>query len=111
MNVAYNYGQGLTWESEYSWNFVSNLKMNNSGYGANHISPYFVTCYPSTVTEQLRPSTPAILMTKAVYDKYRKARPNAEPVKFGWLQEIDIEVPEYKGEVFGGDFVFKAFLS
>jgi len=40
-------------------------------------------------------TTPAILMTKAVYDGFRRALPEAAEIKNGWFKKIDITIPDY----------------
>jgi len=109
VRVGYNYGHGLVWKTESPWHFTANLRMQPSGNGAYHIDPHFQTCYPVTEMVETRSQTPAILMTKAVYDGFRSARPQADILVNKWLRRVDVSVPEYSGEVYGGDFWFKIF--
>lgn len=60
-------------------------------------------------SETMRPATPPILMTQAVFDGYRKASPNAPAVVNDWYKQVPVSVAGYDGNVFGGDVIFSAF--
>ena len=56
-------------------------------------------------------SVPPILMTKAVYDGYRHAKPNAKSITEKWYSLRKVKVSGYTGEVYGGDVIYNEFKS
>lgn len=44
-------------------------------------------------------------MTKAVYDGYKSANPNADSIKNGWFSKKSINVRDYSGDIYGGDVI------
>jgi hypothetical protein len=44
-------------------------------------------------------------MTKAVYDGYKSANPNAESIKNGWFSRKSISVRDHSGDIYGGDVI------
>lgn len=111
VNVAYNYfGIGtLTYAEEWPQEFVQQFTYDPSRRLMIHSNPAFHSFTTLTRRYVSRPKTPAILMTKVVYDGFRAARPVAVEIKNGWFKEIDIQIPDYNGKVYGGDVILTAF--
>lgn len=109
VKVGYDYGYGLTYNDEWPSTFIQQFSLNYLTGIYHHWNPAFRSF--STFEEKCvtRESTPAILMTKLVYDGFRAACPDAESIKNGWFKEINVAIPEYSGKVFGGDVIYTAF--
>lgn len=96
---------GWDWQDQTLETFVGDLETAYVG-GINvirHKNPRYKAFIPTVRTVQIRPETPPILMTAAVWRTYRTARPAASPVKGNWFKPVSISVPGYAGGVFGGD--------
>jgi adenylate cyclase len=65
------------------------------------------------VTERLvtRKATPPILMSAAIYEGFRSARPLAPAIRDGWFGRYDVTIPGHSGEVYGGNVIYVAFKS
>jgi adenylate cyclase len=110
VQVLYNRGLfGSFWVTERPREFVSKLVMRPNRFGANHTDPGFQTCYPVKETIVLTPSTPPILMTRSVFEGLRSANPDRECLKKGWFKKVNVSVPDYAGDIFGGDVIFTVF--
>jgi adenylate cyclase len=106
------FGLGQAAVSEWIWEdvelkeFVGRLKLTY-GPGASpitHQDPSFRSFYLST--KERTTSAPPILMTKTVYDGFRKANPHCNSVQRGWWQPVSLYVPGYSGGIFGGNLIF-----
>lgn len=110
VRVLYDYGAfGSVWNTETPWEFVDNLTIHPTGIGAMHKSFSFKTCYPVKETIQLKPGTPPILMTQSVFNGFKSANPNRDCIRNNLFKKVDAHVPDYDGEIFGGDVVFNIF--
>jgi class 3 adenylate cyclase len=65
--------------------------------------------FAATQSVQTRPKTPAILMTKAVYDGYKAAKPNAKDIANGWWKRVNVQVPGNRQPIYGGDVYWTNF--
>lgn len=109
IDVAYSsalFGKWI-WLKEYPHNFVQNLEAINGVI--KHKNPTYMTHLHDTEEYEEQPDTPPILMTAPVFNGFKAARPNDESVKGGWFKKIRVEVPGYKGDVYGGDVIKTAF--
>jgi class 3 adenylate cyclase len=104
VRVAYNFGWGPIWQTENPWDFASNLRMRTSG-GADHTNPAFQTCFPINETAELRPATPPILITRAVYAGIKAANPELA----NWFKRVSVQIPGFNDDVFGADVIFTIF--
>jgi adenylate cyclase len=97
--------------SEWTWGdvelkeFVGRMELT---YGAGpptitHRDPLFRSFFLST--KHSTTSTPPILMTKTVYDGFRKANPQRNSVQHGWWKPVSLVVPGYSGGIFGADLI------
>ena len=85
--------------------FVGSLSVDYVPTAIRHKNQTFASFYMATRQVEIRPKTPPILMTEAVWDQYRKAKPATPSVKEGWVKKIEIKVPGYNGNVFGCDVI------
>ncbi|MEI6420573.1 MAG: adenylate/guanylate cyclase domain-containing protein [Lentisphaerota bacterium] len=108
--VGYNFGSGLKFYEEYPHLFVKNFTFNPLTGMMHHNSPAFKSFYMTTDNVVMREKTPPILMTKQVYDGFRAAKPDAIELKSGWLHKVNVTIPEYSGQIFGGDIIYKVFV-
>jgi hypothetical protein len=96
------------WENVELKEFVSRLNLT---YGLaaptiTHRDPSFRSFILST--KERTNTTPAILMTKGVYDGFRKADPQRDSIQRGLWKPISLFVPGYTGGVYGGDVTFSS---
>jgi len=96
------------WREEWPSDFVQNLEVKYAPTRIEHASPNFESFYTLPVTLEIRPSTPPILMTKAVWDGYKAAKPNDAAVKRMMFDRVEIEASAYNGEIYGGDVIYPA---
>jgi adenylate cyclase len=111
-NALNPFGLAQAMGSEWIWDdvelkeFVGRLK---STYGPTastitHRDPLFRDFY--LATREWITSTPPILMTKTVYDGFRKANPQRDSLQRGLWRPVSLFVPGYNGGIFGGDVIF-----
>lgn len=75
------------------------------------VDPGVDAFFAHTRSVQTRPKTPAILMTKAVYDGYKAAKPNASGIVNGWWKRVHVQVPGNTQPIYGGDVHWTNFKS
>jgi adenylate cyclase len=95
------------WFNEYPVNFVKNLE--TSGGRITHKNPNYRSHIHTAEYLTTRQATKPILMTAPVYNGFRIARPEDKSIKNGWFAKVDVEVPGYRGDVYGGDVHFTTF--
>lgn len=98
-------GPYVNWREEYWPDFMRGLGRDHLRRGWFHNDPTVDAFVLSKKKVVLRPATPPILMTKAVYEGYKTAAPTEE----GWWKPINVKVPGYDSEVYGGDVIWSAF--
>jgi hypothetical protein len=109
VNVAYNHGGQLVWREEaphlfiqkFSWNALRGLMVHNDSA--------FLGFQWMVREHESRVATPPILMSKSVYDGFRSARPNAIELQNGWFERIQLSLPDYNGEIYGGSVIWSIF--
>ena len=111
LRVGYDsFGLGtLTYVDEWPHIFVQQFTRNPSTGQMVHNNPSFRSFFSVIERSVKRSATPPILMTKIVYDGFRVACPEALAVRNGWFKQVKIEIPEYSGNVYGGDVIYKIF--
>ena len=103
-------GLHLPLTNQWLWNdktyeqFLNRLKVTYTR-DLRHEDEYF-SCFFLTTLGPYSYSNSSILMTKTVYDGFKKDRPDANSIKNGWWSKKDIDVRDYNGEVYGGDVIF-----
>jgi adenylate cyclase len=110
VKVAYRDAAGIFYyQDEYPHVFVRQFTHNGLSGLMMHNNPEFHSF--STFTKEYigRELTPPILMTKAVYDGFRASRPSAIELKNGWFRPINVQVPEYDGQIYGGNVIWAIF--
>jgi adenylate cyclase len=90
------------WQSKPYEQFINDLESTSSRM-LKHKDSYFYTFFKTTISRS--ESHSPILMTKAVYDGYKLANPNADSIKNGWISKKSINVRDYDGDVYGGDVI------
>lgn len=101
----YPYTQKWLWQHKSYDQFIQDLETTNSRmlkHKDEHFKSYFKTA--NTTSETHSP----ILITKAVYDGFKKARPNADSIKNSWWSKRSLKVRDYDGDIYGGDVIFLA---
>lgn len=94
------------WRDESLEGFLSQIEVEYVPARMVHKRADFATFYLSSETKTVREATPAILMTAAVWQGFRKAKPNSNMVKTPLFRKIAVQVSGYSGDVFGGDVIF-----
>jgi hypothetical protein len=89
--------------------FIQQFTRNPSTGMMVHNNPAYRSFYTASERYVKRPATPPILMTRKVYDGFRVARPQAPELKGGWFKLVPIDIPDYAGEVYGGDVIYTVF--
>lgn len=112
LRVGYDFfGLGnITYLNEFPHKFIQQFTYNPLTGIYYHNNPAY-RCF-SVVQEDsvIKEETPAILMTKEVYDGFRSTKPEAIELAKGWFRPINLNIPEYSGQVFGGDVIYKIFI-
>jgi class 3 adenylate cyclase len=98
----YPYINDWHWQSKPYEQFIDDLEETSSRM-LRHKDEYFYTFFKTTICHS--ESHSPILMTKAVYDGYKSANPNADSIKNGWLSKKSINVRDYSGDIYGGDVI------
>lgn len=111
--VGSNSGSTSDWDwSEIDMEeFLENLEVEYSGSDQppklKHKNPRFQSFFMTTqFTDR---SVPPILMTKVVWDGYKRAHPQSLSVVNSWFKKQSVKVPGYTGEIYGGDVYKSAF--
>lgn len=107
VNVCLNRGTGPFWIYEWPGEFVKSFSKNL--YGPGMFRPGFVEHRYEMFKDTVRPKTPPILMTEAVYNGLKRERPQSNEFKDGWLKTIGLKIPEYSGTIYGCDAIFPIF--
>jgi adenylate cyclase len=100
---------GLTYYEEAPHVFTQQFQFNALTAMMHHSNPRFHSFATFDKNVETRPKTPAILMTKAVYDGFKAARPKAIEIENGWFSRQTVHIPEHTGDLYGGDVVYTAF--
>lgn len=99
----------FSWCAESVFDFLSRLKNQHFFPCVNmfkHEDEHVFAALPTTRQVQVSSKTPAILMTRAVYDGYRAKHPADASIVNGWYKRCYVSVPGYDDAVFGGDVIF-----
>lgn len=70
-----------------------------------HKDPHFSSFIKTTLGPYTTANRP-ILITKAVYDGFKKACPQEPSIINNWWKNEDLTVKDYSGEVYGADIIF-----
>jgi adenylate cyclase len=112
---AVNVGRHYPAINQFSWgvvstqDFVGALSTESpllSGNYFKHSDEYVFAALPTTRNVQITPKTPAILMTRVVYDGFRAKHPREQSILQNWYKRCYVSVPGYADAIFGGDVIF-----
>jgi len=115
LNVVYDRGTILTGQnyvSDWDWPHTFVQKLKDTGYPSyalKHVDPAYRGFYIHEWPSETTAATPPILMSRLVWDGFRRAKPEDESVKNGWFQKVDVDVAGLESQVFGGDVIFTIF--
>jgi class 3 adenylate cyclase len=99
----YPYIKDWHWQTKPYGEFIDDLQPTNSRM-LRHKDEHFHSFFKTSISRSQ--SYSPILMTKAVYDGFKAARPDDEAIKKDWLTKKNISVKDYDGDVYGGDVIF-----
>ena len=71
-----------------------------------HVNPAFHSFESVHRVVTIREATPAILMSKRVYDGFKAARPGAIELREGWLESVNVEIAGYTEPVYGTNVIY-----
>jgi adenylate cyclase len=100
---------GLRYADQYANEFLKQFRFNVLTNTWVHQDPSYVTFQMIEESCTLKIKTPPILMSKQIYDGFRAARPDSPCLLNGWFEKIVAKIPEYTGEVYGGDVIYTIF--
>ncbi len=112
---ALNVGRATPALKDWNWrregwiNFLKGFTRDYIKGGWKHADPQVSAYFVSNETMTLRPATPSILMTQAVFNGFKVAEPNHSTFTKKLWKEVEVSVPGYTGKVFGGDAVWTVF--
>ena len=95
-----------TWVDETPSAFLSQLEVHYSPSRLTHKNSNFQYFYVKQQRHEARAATPPILLTSAVWNGFKKAKPNSLSVQNSLFNKVAVEVPGHSGETYGGDVVF-----
>ncbi|PHQ58724.1 MAG: hypothetical protein COC10_13890 [Sphingobium sp.] len=101
----YPYTDKWFWQSKLYEEFIDDLQPTYSRM-LRHKEEYFHSFFKTSIS--LSQSHSPILMTQAVYDGFKAARPDDDAIKNHWLIKKNIVVRDFDGVIYGGDVVFSA---
>jgi adenylate cyclase len=109
LDVVYMRGGQLIHRQEFPHTFSEAFTFNPATGMMHHADPTFhsFTTFKQKWVE--KEAMPPILMSKRVYDGFRRAQPNAPSIVNGWFKPVQIEIPGYTEQAYGGDVIFLAF--
>jgi class 3 adenylate cyclase len=110
LKVAYNYFGSLTYVDEWPHIFTQQFTHDPARGSMIHSNPAFHSFRAVTQRFVMRPSTPAILMSKRVYEGFKKARPLAIELEKGWFAQVKVTIADVPGEIYGGNVTYTSFL-
>lgn len=101
----------LAWQDETLETFVGHFEQKSYLFPRSwNIKDNFIASFFATSRRvKTRTATPAILMTKAVYDGYKAAKPQAPGIVNRWWHKVEVEVPGNRQPIYGGDVVWISF--
>ncbi|MGX5433377.1 adenylate/guanylate cyclase domain-containing protein [Bacillus toyonensis] len=110
----YSHLSDLQWYSYSQDEFLNKrIEANYTSPTLKHIDDSFRCFFTSTkfTTNAKEVSIPSILMSKEVYEGFKKAVPSDASIEKNlWHIQKDVSISGYNGEVYGGDVIFTSFL-
>jgi adenylate cyclase len=109
VNVAYLRGGQLVYFEEIPHLLVNSFTYDPLRRLMVHRDPTFHSFHTITRKHVTKAATPSILMTKRVYDGFRQARPNAPCLANGWFAPVNLRIPGYTEQAYGGNVIYTLF--
>lgn len=115
VNAAFQTSSGLDdfkwrWQTVKPWDFINHIEMSSTGSNAlRHKDSRFRSFFISSDWTSLKEETPPILMSRAVFDGFKSAKPDLDGNKVEWFREVKVEVPGFSDKVFGCDIIYTTF--
>lgn len=100
--IAPSEGKGWEWFTETPSAFLSQLEVQYCPSRITHKRSDFGSFCVVSERVEIKAGTPPILMTKAVWNGFKKERPNSAAVQKALFKKIDIVVTGYTDEIYGG---------
>lgn len=97
---------GWTWVTETVPAFLSQLQVNYVPSRITHKNINFGSFYVLDEPVTTKPDTPPILMTAAVWNGFKKARPGSTSVRDALFAPVEVTVPGYTDVIFGGRAIY-----
>lgn len=107
LKVAYLRNGSLVYVDEWPHIFVQSFSFNQITGMMTHYDPTFHSFYAVAETIEMRSATPPILMSKRVYDGFRREKPSAPSLINNWFKPVSVEIPGYTEQTYGGDVIFQ----
>lgn len=92
-----------TWKTRTYEQFINDLETTYSRM-LRHKDQYF-NAFCKTTTAHSVTHVP-ILITEAVFDGFKKARPDSDSIRNGWWSKKKLDIRDHDGDVYGGDIIF-----
>lgn len=93
-----------SWTDQTFEAFLDNLQQTSSR-NLVHKEEYFKAFFVHNLGPYFYRNSP-ILMTKAVFEGFKKARPSADSIKNGWWEKESLSVRDYDGDIYGGSVIY-----
>ncbi|MEH1888225.1 MAG: hypothetical protein V7K92_01780 [Nostoc sp.] len=97
--------QKWSWVDKYYEEFIDDL-LPTFSQNLVQKDEYFSTFIKSSNLSSQTPSP--ILITQAVYEGLKREHPSEQSIFNSWWNMQSVKVPNYNGNVFGGDIIYKA---
>jgi hypothetical protein len=94
------------WITETLPTFLSQLEVHYVPSRIVHKRPDFGSFYLTSDEVMTKASTPPILMTAAVWNGFKRAKPNSSSVQRQFFKKVTVTVPGYTDVIFGGQAEF-----
>lgn len=93
---------GWEWVTETLPAFLSQLEVHYVPSRITHKRPDFGSFVLKSDEVMTKASTPPILMTTAVWNGFKRAKPDSAAVRQSLFKRVSVKVPGYTGVIFGG---------
>jgi len=109
LNVRYETAYGPIYREEFPHEFVQKFTWSPLNGFMVHSDPTFHSYTHTTKKVVIREATPPILMSKRVYDGFRRTKPNDIKLQKGWLYPVEVTIPEHLEQIYGADVIYTIF--
>jgi adenylate cyclase len=106
LNTASSPGDRWEWVTETLPAFLSQLEVHYVPSRITHKRPDFGSFFLMNEQVMTKAHTPPILMTVAVWNGFKRARPDSTSVQKRFFKKVSVTVPGYTDVIFGGQAEF-----